>query len=219
MLLSREVAEQGLVCARQQSINGFVGRVGNVAEVRSGDQVEEGLLEAGDPTLSEFGSVTLNVESSDIPADEEDECIPIGELKGAAVALHSNDCDVDRTWHGSVHSCGADAHQSAVGSVAARSGDAEGDVFKCGEPVAAHSVVGYCCEQPGSQAVQRPAPFETCELCARVAVDILGVGGSENTTLAEFLGRHSRSDTGHHCHLRTFKEYVRASLARKQACP
>ncbi|GEL24892.1 hypothetical protein PSU4_38460 [Pseudonocardia sulfidoxydans NBRC 16205] len=127
--------------------------------------------------------MTLNVESSDVTADEEDRRVAIGELKGAAVALHSNDRDIERAGNGSVYAGSADAHQSTVSGVAPGSCDAERDVFQHGKPIAPHAVVGHRCEEAGSEPVKCPGVLEACELCARVFVDILSVDGPENATL------------------------------------
>jgi hypothetical protein len=120
-----EVAEQRYVYTRDQGRHGFLGGIQGAAEVGADDEIEQSLLDSGDPALAEFGPVTLDVEVRDIAANEEHCGFAVGELQRVSVAPHGDDRDIEGAWDGAVDAGRADAHQSAVGRVAARARNAE----------------------------------------------------------------------------------------------
>jgi hypothetical protein len=54
------------------------GFVGEAAQVRAGSEIQQGLLDAGDPGPAKLGGAALTVESAHVSVDEHDGHVAIG---------------------------------------------------------------------------------------------------------------------------------------------
>jgi hypothetical protein len=108
--------------------------------------------------------VALDVEPGDVTTDEVDARAPVSQLEGAAVAPGGDDGDIEGARNRTVGAGGADAHQGAVGDMAAGPGDGQGRCFQRRPPVSAHAVVGHGGEQARRESMQRSRPLQSREL-------------------------------------------------------
>lgn len=177
--------------------------VGDLAELWARDEIEQGLLDRGDPAVAEFGVVALQVQGGDVASYEQHLGVAVGQLQGSSVSVYRDGGGVDRAGERAVDAGGADPHERGAVGVSAGAGDAQGGGFEVRQPVLADSVVRYYRVVSVGEAVQRAGPLEPLKLRARVRLDIVRVGGTQHSAPADQGRGDPSDDTSRHCwHLR-----------------